>query len=310
MTDFLGKPLAEVISNPEVLALFSKQALVGRGRRSEITLNSGERVLQAQLTIIDGVGRSAVMQDITHLKQLDKIKSEFVTTVSHDLRSPLTAILAYVELIQRMGPLNEQQKKYVQNISVNVNNISTLITELLELGKIEAGFDVDFEPVDLRSIARDVVNSVTHHVEIKGHTLEVKLAETLPNVIGNPLRLRQVLANLVGNAIKYTPNGGRVKIDVHPDESLVVLEVTDSGVGIPQEDQPYVFDKFFRSPSAIDNFEGTGLGLSIVKSIVEQHNGRIWLESKEGEGSTFTVVLPDEASASTDNVESVLSHPR
>jgi len=297
MTDFIGKPLKDVITNPEVLTLFSKEALIGRGRRSEITLEGGERVLNAQLTIIDRVGRSAVMQDITHLKQLDKAKSEFVTAVSHDLRSPLTGILSYVELLQRAGPLNDQQKKFAENIQASVRSITSLITELLELDRIEAGYDVDLEPVNLTQVANDCVRNLTHQLTLKGHVLNVESASDLPPVIGNPLRLRQLITNLLGNAIKYTLPGGNIKLALRPDGPLVILQVTDSGVGIPIEDQPFVFDKFYRSERVVGEFEGTGLGLAIVKSIVDQHNGRIWLQSKEGTGTTFTVVLPTDRKA-------------
>ncbi len=291
-TEFIGKPLNEVISNAEVLALFSKEALAGRGRHSEITLEGGERVLNAQLTIIDGVGRSAVMQDITHLKQIDKAKSEFVATVSHDLRSPLTAILSYIELMQRVGPLNEQQRKYVENIQSSVRSITSLVTELLELDRIEAGFDVDLEPVKLPQVAQQCIDQLSHQLNLKNHTLKADLATDLPAVLGNPLRLRQLITNLLGNAIKYTLPGGEIQISLKPDGPLVILQVSDSGVGIPIEDQPFVFDKFYRSGRVVGEFEGTGLGLAIVKSIVDQHSGRIWLESKEGKGTTFTVVLP------------------
>ena len=292
ITDFIGRPLKDVIKNAEVQALFSRHALTGRGRHSEITLNSGERILNAQLTIIDGVGRSAVMQDITHLKQMDKAKSDFVTTVSHDLRSPLTAILAYIELIQRAGPLNDQQQQYAQQIASSVQSITELIGELLELSRLEAGFDVDLEPVDLRKIANEVIASVKLQLEAKHHRFEAAFAPKLPPVHGNPLRLRQAITNLLGNAIKYTNDGGLVKISIQPDDKSVVLRVADSGIGIAIEDQPYVFDKFYRTERAVSGFEGTGLGLSIVKSIVDQHGGRIWLDSKENLGTVFTVVLP------------------
>ncbi len=292
MTDFIGKPLKDVIANQEVLSLFSKEALVGRGRRSEITLEGGERVLNAQLTIIDGVGRSAVMQDITHLKRLDRAKSEFVATVSHDLRSPLTGILSYVELLQRAGPLNDQQKKFAEDIQSSVRLITSLITELLELDRIEAGFDVDLEPVNLVEVARQCIEQATHQLTLKGHTLNTDFAPDLPSIVGNPLRLRQMITNLLGNAIKYTLPAGQIKMSMRTDGPLVILQVSDTGVGIPIEDQPYVFDKFYRSERHVGEFEGTGLGLAIVKSIVDQHSGRIWLESKEGKGTTFTVVLP------------------
>jgi len=292
MTDFIGKPLRDVIFNAEVLALFSKQALTGRGRHSEITLNGGERVLNAQLTIIQGVGRSAVMQDITHLKQMDRAKSDFVATVSHDLRSPLTSILGYLELLHRSGTLNEAQEKFMENIRGSVHSITALITELLELSRIESGYDVDLEMVDLEQVVRESIDALSHQLEVKQHTLKTNITTNLPPVHGNLIRLRQLANNLIGNAIKYTLPGGRVAVSLTQDEGWLILEVSDTGVGIPIDDQPYVFDKFYRSERVVGEFEGTGLGLAIVKSIVDQHCGRIWLQSREGKGTTFTVVLP------------------
>jgi len=292
ITEFAGKPLHDVIDNAEVLRLFSREPLSGRGRHSEINLNNGERTLNAQLTIIDGVGRAAVMQDITHIKDMVRAKNDFVATVSHDLRSPLTAIMAYIALVERLGPLNEQQHQYLDQITVSVKLVTVLITELLELGRIEAGFDVDFEPVSLEEIVRESAAIYAHQTESQSLKLEFAFSPSLPQVLGNPIRLRQVINNLLGNAIKYTPQNGHIRLALYPDDQAMVLEVTDNGIGIPIEDQPFVFDKFYRTSKAIDGFEGSGLGLAIVKGIVEQHSGRIWLKSKPNEGTTFTVVLP------------------
>ncbi len=287
-----GRPLAKVINHQEVTELFSKEAPSGRSRRREIELAEGARILNAQLSIVKGVGRVAVMQDITHLKELDRIKSDFVTTVSHDLRSPLTAILGYIELIRRSGPLNEVQQQFVARITSSVKSIAGLVEELLELGKIEAGFDQEREPTLLQPVIRQVVDSLRQLSEAKQQKLEVRLPENLPMVSGNPLRLRQLLNNLVENAIKYTPEKGQIRVLLHADNGFLVLRVTDNGIGIPPQDQPFIFDKFYRTNEAIDRFPGTGLGLSIVKGIVEAHNGRIWVESQVGSGSTFTVMLP------------------
>ncbi len=290
-TDFIGKPLNQVISHPEVLALFAKEASSGRSRRSEIAL-SGDKFLNAQLTVIQNVGRAAVMQDITHLKQLDRAKSDFVAAVAHDLRSPLTAILGYSELLTRAGPLNEQQAHFVEQITSSVHSITALITELLELSRIEAGFNVDLEPVAMESVVRKAVEGLQHEKMQREHTLTLDIEPDLPPLLGNPLRLQQMVANLVGNAIKYTPRRGDIRVSLWRDGENLVLQVADNGIGIPVEDQPYVFDKFFRSERAASEYDGTGLGLSIVKGVVDQHQGRIWLESREGVGTTFTVVLP------------------
>jgi signal transduction histidine kinase len=152
--------------------------------------------------------------------------------------------------------------------------------------------------VNMGQVVRQSIESLAHQLTTKGHTLNVSVPAELPMIQGNPLRLRQMITNLVGNAIKYTPDHGQINIALWPEEDLVVFQVSDNGIGIPAEDQPYVFDKFFRSERAVNDFEGTGLGLSIVKGIVEQHSGRIWLESKENEGTKFTVVLPQNQSQS------------
>ena len=202
LTRCYGQPLAEVFDHREVVELFSKEARSGRGRRTEIALADG-RSLHAQLTIIRGVGRVVVMQDITHLKDLDRIKSDFVTTVSHDLRTPLTAILGYVELVRRTGSLTKQQRQFLERIVFSVQSITVLISELLELGKIEAGFDEDREPVSLAAVVRHVIETCRQTWEAKRHTLQVRLPDDLPPVLGNPLRLHQVVSNLLDNAIVH-----------------------------------------------------------------------------------------------------------
>ncbi|MCD4684908.1 MAG: response regulator, partial [Anaerolineae bacterium] len=273
-----GRPLAEAVTHTEVIELFEKEARSGRSRRSEIILNDGARVLNAQMTIVRGVGRVVVMQDITHLKEIDRIKNDFVTAVSHDLRSPLTAILGYVEMVQRSGPLTESQQSYVERIVFSVRSITTLISDLLELGKIEAGFDEDCEPTYLMPIVEHAVESSRHRWEARQQEVYVEVDLDAPPVLGNPLRIRQMVANLIENATKYTPLQGRIDVVVKRDDDFVVLRVRDTGIGIPAKDQPYIFDKFFRTDEAIDDYEGTGLGLSIVKGIVDGHHGRIWVD--------------------------------
>ncbi|GAB4426266.1 MAG: response regulator [Anaerolineae bacterium] len=287
-----GRPLAEVIDHREVVELFDKEARSGRSRRTEIALSDG-RYLHAQLTIVRGVGRVVVMQDITHLKELDRIKSEFVTTVSHDLRSPLTSILGYIELVRRAGPLNAQQQMFLDRIVSSVQSITSLISDLLELGKIEAGFDEDREPVSLAKVFRDAIETLRPSWEAKRHTVQVRLPDDVPPVLGNPLRLRQVANNLLENAIKYTPDGGQIRVMLETEGDFQVLRVADTGIGIAQKDLPYIFDKFYRADEAIEHYDGTGLGLSIVKGIVERHNGRIWVDSQVGQGTTFTIMLPN-----------------
>jgi two-component system NtrC family sensor kinase len=283
------RPISEVIEDPRILAMLRASGRVSN--REEVELQDG-RVFNAQRTPIEGVGQAIVMLDITHLKELDRIKSEFVTTVSHDLRSPLTAILGYVELIERSGGLNEQQQEFIRRVQLSVGQITDLVSNLLDLGRIEAGLDEAKENTPIAILARYALESMRSTAESKGLVLESYLPEELPMVLGAPIRLRQMIGNLLDNAVKYTPPDGYVHIEAEAEGDQVILRVRDSGPGIPTADQPYLFDKFFRASNVPEDLPGTGLGLSIVKSIVDNHNGRIWVESNLGEGTTFTVVLP------------------
>lgn len=288
--EVLGQPVDEVFQDPALVAFVRAS---GGSRREEIEVADG-RFFHAQRTVLEGVGQVIVLHDITHFKELDRIKSEFVTTVSHDLRSPLTAILGYVELIERAGPLNEQQQEFVRRVQMSVEQITRLISDLLDLGRIEAGLDATKEKTPIAVLARYAVEGLRASAETKGLDLEVDLPEDLPMILGSPVRLRQMIGNLLENAIKYTPSGGTVRLEARHEADQIILRVSDTGPGIPAADQPYLFDKFYRGTNVRDDQPGTGLGLSIVKSIVDQHGGRIWVDSRLGEGTTFTVVLPAE----------------
>ncbi len=285
----IGRSLVESFEDAGLLELVRAPGHLPR--RSEILVADG-RVFNAQRTPIPGVGQAIVMQEITHLKELDRIKSEFVTTVSHDLRSPLTAILGYVELIGRAGPVNEQQAEFIRRVQVSVEHITALISDLLDLGRIEAGLDSAKEPLPLAMLAHYAVDGLRGAAETRGLKLEAELPDDLPLLPGDPIRLRQMIGNLIENAIKYTPEGGCVRVEAYADQDQVILRVHDTGRGIPPADQPYLFDKFYRAGNVSSDTSGTGLGLSIVKSIVDHHHGRVWVESALGRGSCFTVVLP------------------
>jgi two-component system NtrC family sensor kinase len=285
-----GKRVREVIQHPELLEVLREKD-DSSPSRVEVALEDG-RVFNSQLTSIPEIGLVVTMQDITHLKELDRIKSDFVNTVSHDLRSPLTAILGYVELIDRVGPVNEQQKEFIRRVQISVHNITALINDLLDLGRIEAGFDIRKEIVPISAIISYAVDGLRGRATDKNMEVNLALPESLPQVLGNPVRLRQMLSNLIANAIKYTPSGGKVTISAHSEDGQIILQVSDNGPGIPPNDQAYIFDKFYRASNVPIDSPGTGLGLAIVKSIVENHLGRIWVDSTLGQGTTFTVVLP------------------
>jgi signal transduction histidine kinase len=260
--------------------------------RREVPLKNGA-TFNAQLTPIEGVGYVLVMQDITHLKELGRIRSEFVATVSHDLRTPLTNILGYIELLPRAGPLTEQQQEFISRVRESMESITELIGDLLDIGRIEAGFDLDMSPCDLVQVIEASVKNFRSQAREKKQDLRWERPQALLLVNGNTRVLGQVMDNLISNAVKYTQEGGWVSVSAGAEDGYVIVRVADNGVGIPPAQQPYIFERFYRVESEeTANISGTGLGLAIVKTAIEKHKGRVWVESKPGLGSVFCFVLP------------------
>jgi len=292
-TNLTGKLFSEVFDQQDLLELIQdpqKQLT----NRTEVSLEDG-RVFGAQLTPIPDVGEAITLHDITYLKKLDRLKSDFVSTVSHDLRSPLTAILGYVDLLERVGPVNDQQQDFIHRVQVSVQSITALVDDLLNLGHIEAGFDTRKEIVQLDHILQYSIDGIKNRLAEKNLQLLTEMPKDLPRIMGNPIHLRQMVDNVIDNAIKYTPTGGIIQVQCQTEGRQVILQVIDSGVGIPPLDLPYIFDKFYRASNVAGEVTGTGLGLAIVKSIVENHQGRVWVDSTLGQGAVLTIVLPVEA---------------
>ena len=285
-----GKSLGDVIANADLLALLVR-SVDGPLKYHEINFDDG-RVFNAQYTPIPKIGAAVTMQDISYIKELDRLKSDFIHTVSHDLRSPLTAILGYTELIERTGPLNENQQEFLQRLQGSVQHITALVNDLLDLGRLEAGFDTRREAVQLGGVLKYSLDMFDTQVKKKKIKLTTDIANDLLPLRANPIRIRQMLDNLLGNAIKYTPEEGNVWVNMSMQDNQIILKIEDTGPGIPAEEQSNVFDKFYRATNAPDGVEGSGLGLAIVKSIVTSHQGRVWVESTVGKGSSFIVILP------------------
>jgi signal transduction histidine kinase len=292
------RSLSEILDNNALLNLwdgFAEQEF----RSTEVPLPDG-RTFYASLTTIPGVGKAAVMQDISRLKELDQIKSDFVSTVSHDLRSPLQAIQTSAELLPRLSDLTREQHKEVVHIQAIVRRMSKLVQDLLDIGRIEAGIGMEAEPCAIDEIIASAAGSLRGLAEKKGLDFTLDLPPSLPLVTGNPSRVDQVISNLVNNAIKFTPEGS-VTVKAWAENSQVLVEIADTGIGIPAEAQEKLYEKFYRVKSPeTRGIRGTGLGLAIAKSIVESYGGQISLESYPRLGSTFRVSFPlwsDEPSA-------------
>jgi len=285
-----GRPLASVITNADLNSLLAR-AKDGALKYHEINFDDG-RVFNAQYTPIPRIGGAVTMQDISYLKELDRLKNEFIHTISHDLRSPLTAVLGYTELVERTGTLNENQTEFMRRLQGSVQHMTNLVNDLLDLGRLEAGFDARREMVHTDNILKYTLDVFDSQIKKKRIKVETQISFDLKPVRANPIRIRQMFDNLVGNAIKYTPEEGLIRVSLSMQEKQIVIRIEDSGPGIPADEQTRIFEKFFRASNRPQGVEGTGLGLAIVKSVVDSHQGRVWVESKVGQGSAFVVILP------------------
>ncbi len=282
------KPVDEVFYHPDLLDIFKPERTFPY--RNEIAMEDG-KVFIAEASLIPGIGIAVVMQDITHLKELDRVKTDFVNTISHDLRSPLTSIYGFIGLIDRVGPINRQQAEFIQHIQSSVQNITALINDLLDLSRVESGYDLQTVDVYMPDVIAQAIKALEYQISEKMQEVILSVPADVPIILGNPLHLQRMVGNLVENAIKFSPPAGRIDVRCSAEGEQLMLEVADHGPGIPIADQPHGFDKFFRGSNLSQTTMGTGLGLSIVKSIVEKHHGRIWLESSPG-STCFTVILP------------------
>jgi len=252
-----------------------------------------QRVFNASFTPIAEGGCVVVLHDVTHFKKLEKVKDEFIATASHDLRNPITSIRGYSQLMQNAGPLNDNQADFVKRIQHASAHMTELVENMLDLAKMDLGAEPKDEILDMTHLLWQIADEFQPQAEVKRQLLTLEKTATSSIIRGDGLQLRQALRNLVGNAIKYTPEGGTVTLSSVNKAGVVQVCIQDTGYGIPAADLPHIFDRFYRvRNNSHDEIEGNGLGLAIVKSIVEQHNGQISVESKPGKGSCFIITLP------------------
>jgi PAS domain S-box-containing protein len=233
------------------------------------------------------------------LRRLDEIKSEFVAVASHELRTPLATIKNSIQLLlqRKTGAINENQEKFLSLAEKNINRLTNILNSLLDLSKIESGrMELNFEEINLKDSIEFIISSFKPQVAGKSIEIKMEIEKDLPSVYADREKIAQILMNLVGNAIKFTPEGGTITVSAKPyngDGRMVAVSVRDSGIGIPGDQLEKVFEKFFQVEESLRrSIAGTGLGLPITKGLVEAHRGKIWVESEIGKGSTFTFTLP------------------
>lgn len=286
------RPVAEVFEGNPLLESFQKAKQFGENFTTEVIVSSG-RVFHANMRRFEGIGWIVVLHDITPFKEMDRLKSELIATVSHDLKQPLSVMNGYIELMLMQHAVTEQGMNAVHMIRRAMQNMRQLIDDLLDLAKIESGITLDFEALELGEAIHDCVEHIRPLAQNKSIDLIIQVSDDLPRVLGDRLRLRQILNNLVSNAIKYTAPNGWAKIVAEQRNNVVRIVIQDNGMGISPEDQIHIFERFYRvRRPETDSIEGTGLGLAIVRSLIELHNGQIGVESKLGEGTAFYVLLP------------------
>lgn len=298
----IGRP-ADELATHEAIRDAIRQMLEGNGPRAravEVKLSDG-RVMVAHRTSVvnrqgDRWGYVIAMADVTPLHQLSELKSRMIQMASHDLRNPLHLAGGFFQiLLEDLPPLSEHQARLASRVLKNLETMERLIDNLLELERVEAAQTVRQEPVDLGDLAREVVQDLRLQAEMKAQRVWTETGRGPLLVRGDRRMLTQVIVNLLDNAIKYTPAGGEILVRVWAENGEVLLTVKDTGVGIPPEALPHVFEQFYRARQpGTEHVAGTGLGLSLVQSVVREHGGRVWVDSEGvvGKGSTFGIALP------------------
>ncbi|MBC7107085.1 MAG: PAS domain-containing protein, partial [Firmicutes bacterium] len=268
--------------------------------RELVLLTPEPRVFRVHITPLRDApegpgGVVALLRDITEYRRLEQMRTEFVANVSHELRTPLTSIRGFLETLLD-GAVDDPPtaRRFLETMALEAERLARLIDDLLQLSRLEDRRVVlRRERVDMAVIVARVVDIFRAGAREKGLELGYHVQTHLPPVAGDPDMLARVLVNLVDNAVKYTPEGGRITVRAEAADGHVRVSVSDTGVGIPEESLPRVFERFYRvDKSRAREQGGTGLGLAIVKHIVEAHGGRVWARSEVGRGSTFTFELP------------------
>jgi PAS domain S-box-containing protein len=242
------------------------------------------------------LGQLFVFRDATHQREVERMKSEFVSLVSHELRTPLTSIRGYVDMLLEgdAGEIKEEQADFLHVIKRNTERLTILVNELLDVSRIEAGaIKLNLAPLDIATSIREVVESIRPQIESKKQTIDVILPGDLPAVMADANRITQIFTNLISNAHKYTPEEGVISVIVHLEKKNLRIDVNDTGIGLTKEEQNKLFTKFFRADNPYtQKIGGAGLGLWITRSLVEMHGGEIHVSSTHGKGSKFSLSLP------------------
>lgn len=287
----------------EIIRKSPRQAFSNNMSLINLFTRSGDQTLDIRLprrrlavgiaTTLETGERLVMLHDVTEQRDLENRREALIRTMAHDLRNPLSAINGFADLLAKVGDLNDQQNRFVTRIRQTTTKLYDVAGDLVDLAWIEAGMPLEHKPLQLRDIINDAVNRVTPLAHLNKVIIATSIQNPMPIVMGDPVRLGQVVYNLLHNAIIYSHAEQTVVIHGWGDTSEVYCSVADRGIGIADDEIELIFDRMYRSrDDYVRDISGGGLGLTIAKTIIERHGGDIWASSNLGEGSTFTLVLP------------------
>ncbi len=305
--DVLGQGVNKIISDEQLLSAIDQVLTMGPDTFAEISNeihledSDEEKFFTARTTPFRGrtkenLGTVTVLHDITTLKKMDQMKSDFVSMVSHEIRSPMNSLLMQLKNIKDglAGEVTAKQVEILERASDKIVNLNNLVTELLDLSRIESGLiSHEKEEVCITDILKELQKFHTPYGQEKDITITLNCEENIPTILANKQNMEEIFSNLITNGIKYSPAGGKIAISATVENGYLKVEVKDNGYGMAAEDLEKIFTRFYRVKDAnTRQIQGTGLGLSIVKSIIDSHHGNIKVTSEVGRGSTFTILLP------------------
>jgi two-component system phosphate regulon sensor histidine kinase PhoR len=288
----VGQPLISSLRDYEIDGLIQKCLETAEQQAGVVQQSGGKRYFELTAMPL-GDGALVLVQDLTSIRRLERVRQDFIGNISHELRTPIASLKAIVETLLN-GAITDKNvaEDFLQRMQIETDKLAQMVDELSELSRIESGeLSIRLEPVDVAGVVKKVAGRLRAQADRARLNLNLDILPELPRVIGDEDRIEQVLVNITHNAIKFTPENGSITISSKAEGNMVSISVSDTGIGIPEDDLPHIFERFYKVDKARSG-GGTGLGLSIAKHIVRAHGGDISVESEEGKGSTFTFRLP------------------
>ena len=291
----IERVFVEIVRDYELNDIVQRCLRTGEQHTGVVETGPSKYILRVIATpLVDEPGCVILLQDFTELRRLETVRQDFVANISHELRTPITSLKALADTLQE-GAIDDRSiaQDFLKKMNGEIDRLSQMVQELGDLSRIESGeTTLNKQPVDIVEIVNKVVESLKAQADRAGLKLNVSISTSLPEAFADGDRVQQVLVNLIHNAIKFTPPGGMIDVSAIADRDSIQISVADTGIGIPDDDLPRIFERFYKSDKARTSGAGTGLGLAIVKHIIEAHGGSVWVESIEGKGATFYFTLP------------------